>query len=319
MPLAWLYAALAAMAVLPWALGLRRPWRAPCPVLVVGNLIVGGAGKTPTVIALARALQAEGWHPGVVSRGHGRHSRGVRLAGPDSAAAEIGDEPWLIARATGVPVVVGERRAEAARALLRAHPGVDLLIADDGLQHHALGRDAELWVFDERGVGNGARLPAGPLRQALPTTLPPHVRVLYNAPRSSTPLPGCLARRALAGAVPLAQWHAGHPMEPAALLALRGRSVLAIAGIASPDRFFGMLREMGLDIATQALPDHADLSTPPWPPGTREVLCTEKDAAKLDPSLCGATRVWVVGLDFALPQDLITRLGQLLAGQPTRP
>ncbi len=319
MPLAWLYTALAALAWLPWRIGLRQPWRAPCPVLVVGNLIVGGAGKTPTVIALVRALQADGWHPGVVSRGHGRHTRGVQHSGPDRSAQDIGDEPWLIARVTGVPVVVGERRVEAAQALLRANTGVDLLIADDGLQHHALGRDVELWVFDERGTGNGARLPAGPLRQALPGELPPGVRVLYNAPTPSTPLPGATARRTLAGAVLLTDWLAGQPMDPAALAALRGRPVLAIAGIAAPGRFFGMLRESGLDITPLALPDHADLAVPPWPPDTPEVLCTEKDAAKLDPAPCAGTRVWVVGLDFGLPRDLTRELGQLLARQPTRP
>lgn len=311
-PLSGLYAGLAWLNTRPWAWGWRQPWRAPCPVLVVGNLIAGGAGKTPTVIALVQALQAVGWRPGVVSRGHGRHSQGVVLAAPGVAADALGDEPWLIHRRTGVPVAVAAQRAEAGQALLRAHPTVDLLIADDGLQHTALARDAELWVFDERGAGNGALLPAGPLRQRLPAAVPAHVQVLYNAPRASTALPGVLAVRGLAGAVPLADWHRGAAMQPGALAALQGRPLLALAGIAAPERFFGMLRAAGLAPTTLPLPDHADLTTPPWPAGTPTVLCTEKDAAKLDPAACGVTEVWVVGLDFRLPPELIADLDRRL-------
>lgn len=303
-PLAGLYRALAGLAALPW----RRPWRAPCPVVVVGNLVAGGAGKTPTVIALVQALQAQGRHPGVVSRGHGRKTRGTRLIAPADAAAAVGDEPWLIARRTGAPVAVGERRVDAAQALLRAHPRTDILIADDGLQHHALARDLELWVFDERGAGNGAVIPVGPLRQPMPARLPDQARVLYNAPAPSTSLPGLLARRGLAGAVELAAWHAGAAMDPAALAALQGRPLTAIAGIAAPERFFGMLRAAGLTVTACPLPDHAAFDTLPWPPGTTELVCTEKDAAKLDPLRCVGVRVWVVGLDFRLPPELIAAL-----------
>jgi tetraacyldisaccharide 4'-kinase len=207
----------------------------------------------------------------------------------------------------------------AAQARLQAHPEVNLLNADDGLQHHALDRDLELWLFDERGVGNGALLPAGPLRQPLPRRLPPRARVLYNAPAPSTPLPGALATRRLAGAVALADWHRGQSMAPERLAALRGRPLLAVAGIAAPERFFGMLRAEGLEIQTVALPDHATLRTLPWPVGTPDVVCTEKDAAQLDPARCGTTRVWVVGLDFRLPLDLIADLDQSLARAAPRP
>jgi tetraacyldisaccharide 4'-kinase len=289
------------------------PWRAPCPVVVVGNLVVGGAGKTPTVIALVHALRAAGYRPGVVSRGYGRDTRGLLRVAPDSSAADVGDEPLLIRRATGAPMWVGEQRAAAAQALLQAHPDVDLLVSDDGLQHHGLARDVEVWLFDERGVGNGALLPAGPLRQPLPTTAPPQALVLYNAPRPSTPLPGPCAGRALAGAVPLADWRHGAAMQPALLDALVGRRIVAIAGIAAPERFFGMLRARGLDIDARPLPDHAPLEALPWPPGTTDVVCTEKDAIKLAPERCGATRVWVVGLDFQLPSDLVSALRARIA------
>lgn len=307
-PLAGLYGVLAGLSALPWRLGWRRPWRAPCPVVVVGNLVAGGAGKTPTVIALVTALQAAGWRPGVVSRGHGRASTGARVAAAGDDAAVLGDEPWLIHRRTGAPLAVGERRSEAAAALLAAHPEVDVIVSDDGLQHHALARDLALWVFDERGAGNGALLPAGPLRQPLPARVPAGTWVLYNAPAPSTPLPGALATRALAGALPLADWARGLAMDPRTLAALRDRPLHALAGIAAPERFFAMLRDAGLACSTQPLPDHAPMDPPPWPPGTTDVLCTEKDAAKLDPACLGATRVWVVGLDFRLPSDLVAAL-----------
>lgn len=310
-PLAWVYGALA-------ALRRARPsgrWRAPCPVLVVGNLVAGGAGKTPTVIALVQTLRAAGWHPGVVSRGYGRRSTGRREVDATASALDVGDEPWLIHRRTLVPLVVAERRSAAARLLLRNHPEVDLLIADDGLQHHALARDAEVWVFDERGIGNGALLPAGPLRQPLPASVPPQAVVLYNAPRPSTPLPGAVATRRLAGAVLLDEWQRGAAMQRAALRALAGRPVPAVAGIAAPERFFGMLRDAGLTVEPMPLPDHAVLESAPWRPGTPEIVCTEKDAAKLvalPPGLLGTTRVWVVGLDFHLPDDFLAAVQQRL-------
>jgi tetraacyldisaccharide 4'-kinase len=282
-------------------------------VVVVGNLVVGGAGKTPTVIALVHALRQCGYTPGVVSRGYGRRTRGVQAATPGRSAAEVGDEPWLIARATGAPVVVGGQRVAAAQALLAAHPAVNLIVSDDGLQHAALPRDAEIWVFDERGVGNGLLLPAGPLRQHLPPRPPPHALVLYNAPHASTALPGALAQRRLAGAVTLADWSCGSAMRPDLLRGLAGRRLVALAGIAAPERFFGMLRDQGLDVQGLPLPDHAALDRPPWPPGTAEVLCTEKDAAKLQALDPGPTQVWVVGLDFSLPAEFVAALQSRIA------
>ncbi|MDH4050428.1 MAG: tetraacyldisaccharide 4'-kinase [Rubrivivax sp.] len=313
--LAWLLSPLAA---LYGALAARRArtapaWSAPCPIVVVGNLVVGGAGKTPTVIALVYALRERGYTPGVVSRGYGRRTRGVQAVTPDRRATEVGDEPWLIARSTGAPVVVGEQRVAAAQALLREHPAIDLIVADDGLQHAALPRDAEVWVFDERGIGNGCLLPAGPLRQRLPPRLPPQALVLYNAPRASTRLPGTLARRQLAGAVALPDWARGAGMQAHALRALAGRRLLAIAGIATPERFFAMLRAQGLDVEELPLADHAPLDRPPWPPGTAEVLCTEKDAAKLQALDLGPTTVWVVGLDFSLPAEFLAALRSRIA------
>jgi tetraacyldisaccharide 4'-kinase len=311
-PLSLLYAAAAALHRLPWQLGWRRAETLPVPVWIVGNLVAGGGGKTPTVIALVQALQAAGRRPGVISRGHGRapvprSDRAMPLAvGAGSTAATVGDEPLLIHRRTGVPVWVGARRAAVARALCSAHPEVDLLISDDGLQHPALPRSIELLVFDRRGTGNGRLLPAGPLREPLPSStalqkasVPRHV--LYTDGAASTPLPGVVATRTLREAVPLAAWWAGQRAGAQPLAALRGRPLLALAGIAAPPRFFAMLEAAGLKITPCPQPDHAAYDHLPWPADTAEVVTTEKDAVKLRPEAVGAVRVWVLPLDLTLP------------------
>lgn len=285
-----------------------QPQALPVPVLVVGNLVVGGAGKTPTVIALVQALVAAGRRPGVISRGHGREGAAPTAVRRGSSPDEVGDEPLLITRRTGVPVWVGRDRVAAARALLSAQPEVDLIVADDGLQHRRLPRQAELVVFDERGVGNGWLLPAGPLREPMPAALPPSRHVLYTAGQPSTPLPGRAARRRLTLAWPLAAWHAGDASPAQPLATLRGRPLHAAAGLAAPRKFFAMLREAGLSFEQHPLPDHFDWRTLPWPAGTADALVTEKDAVKLDPARCGTTAVWVLPLDLDLPADLVADL-----------
>jgi tetraacyldisaccharide 4'-kinase len=226
----------------------------------------------------------------------------------DSRAIEVGDEPLLIRLRTRAPVWVARRRIEAARGLCAAHPEVDVLVSDDGLQHLALPRDVQLIVFDDRGVGNGLQLPAGPLRQPLPVHVPVNSHVLYNAAQPSTPWPGALAQRRLAGAVRLPDWWRGAAPDPQALAALRARPLLAAAGMAAPQRFFAMLRDAGLQFEALALPDHHSFEALPWPPGTPDVLLTEKDAVKLPRDGGGATRIWVVALDFQLPETLRTAL-----------
>ncbi|MCE4536906.1 tetraacyldisaccharide 4'-kinase [Pelomonas sp. P7] len=299
LPLSWLYAGLLALRRRAYRLGLMQVGALPVPVIVVGNWIVGGAGKTPTTLALLDLLRARGLSAGVVSRGYGRDGREVRLVGPGSTASEVGDEPLLIHLRGRVPVAVGADRVAAARALLAAHPGLDLLVSDDGLQHWRLPRALTLLVFDERGLGNGRLLPAGPLRQP-PGPPAPDQLVVYNAPRASTGLPGFLAGRRLAGAVSLAGWWAGEAPSMDGLLALRGRpGLVAVAGVARPQRFFDMLADLGLQCSPLALPDHADYAALPWPADAAGVLLTEKDAVKLPPERIGATPVWVVTLDFA--------------------
>ena len=283
--------------------GLCRTRSLPRPVLVVGNRIAGGAGKTPTVLALIAHLQGAGWRPGVVSRGHGGSHAGVLDVQPDTPATLCGDEPLLIRLRGSVPVVIGRDRVEAGRALIEAHPEVDLLIADDGLQHLRLARQVEVVVFDARGAGNGWLLPAGPLREPInaPSTASATL-LLYNALAPSTPLPGHLARSALAGAVELGAWRRGEPATREALERLRGRPLRACAAIAQPQRFFDWLRQAGLTVDGLALPDHAAFEALPWPRSDHDVIVTEKDAVKLDPERLARDRpgcqVWVAPLDF---------------------
>jgi tetraacyldisaccharide 4'-kinase len=282
---------------------LSRPQRVDVPVVVVGNLIAGGAGKTPTTIAVVRLLRAFGWHPGVVSRGHGRRGRGLVAVSRDSDARDCGDEPLLIRLRTGMPVMVGRDRVAAARALCAAYPQVDIIVADDGLQHHRLARDLQIIVFDERGAGNGLLLPAGPLREPLPARASARTLVLYNAPRVSTHLSGWLATRRLTGVLALADWWSGQAAPARSWQALDGVPLLAAAGMAAPERFFAMLRAQGLWLAqTLALPDHHAFDHLPWPADTADVIITEKDAVKLRPeTIAGrddATQIWVAPLDF---------------------
>lgn len=313
-PLSWIWQALARV-----DRALTRPRAAPCPVVVVGNLVVGGAGKTPVVLALVEHLRRRGWHPGVVSRGYGGRARAPQVLGTDSRADEVGDEPMLIQRRGGVPVAVGRDRVGAVQALRRQHPEVDIVVADDGLQHHRLARDVQVLVFDDRGVGNGLGLPAGPLRQPLPATLPRASVVLYSAGRASTPLPGHVGTRRLAGVLPLEAWRRGDAPDPDIAGALRGRRVLAVAGIATPDRFFAMLRAAGVDAAVMALPDHHRFDTLPWPDDEDlQVVLTEKDAVKLGGSQTSKARVWVAPLDFTPEPGFAEAVDRLLPPPPSR-
>lgn len=307
-PLSWLYRGLSFLA----RLRAGAPAAAPVPVFVVGNLVVGGAGKTPIVIALVQALAAAGHRPGVISRGHGRSAGGVLRVAAGLPAREVGDEPLLIHRRTAAPVYVGRRRVEVAAALRAAQPQVDVIVSDDGLQHHALARLAQVVVFDDRGAGNGLLLPAGPLREPLPSVLPPRTFVVYSGSGASTALPGAVVPRRMREALPLAAWRAGDRAAARPLAALRGRRLTAVAGIGAPEQFFAMLEAAGLEIERLPCPDHAQYDEPPWPAATREVVTTEKDAVKLAELPALTVPVWVLPLDCELPPALLRELLALL-------
>ena len=283
------------------------------PVVVVGNVFVGGTGKTPLVLWLVAALRRAGYVPGVISRGYGgQHG----LAGEvlvDSLPTQVGDEPLLIARRGASPVFVGRDRVAAGRALLAAHPAVNVLVADDGLQHYRLQRAVEVVLFDERGGGNGWLLPAGPLRE--PMSRKRDFTVL-NGARIPAGFPADTLRMTLAGnsAEALAERTRSVP-----LASLSGR-ILAAAGIGNPERFFRMLRAHGLVIETLALPDHHDFSDNPFAGVNADViLITEKDAVKCAQieALKTDPRLWVVPVAACLDGPLAELIVEKLRGYPT--
>jgi tetraacyldisaccharide 4'-kinase len=304
-PIALIHAALLCIRSFLWRRGWRRAHRLPVPVIVVGNVVAGGAGKTPLTIALVKHLQKQGWQAGVISRGHGRLSGDVRAVLPGSLPSEVGDEPLLIQQKTCAPVWVASQRAEAGRALLKAHPQVNILVCDDGLQHWALARDLEICVMDARGVGNGWLLPAGPLREHWPR---PVDLLLHTGANGLTG--GFQAQRQLA---PLAHDAQGRSM---ALSSLIGQPVDAVAGLARPEAFFAMLRAVGLKLnQTTALPDHFDYAQGFPMASDRHLLCTEKDAVKL---WLHQPRAFAVPLVLTPEASFWQALDKRLAEQPFR-
>lgn len=281
----------------------RRGVRLPVPVIVVGNLAVGGTGKTPVVAWLAGKLAEAGLRTGIVSRGYGGRARGVVHVGPDTDPAVAGDEPVLLARRTGLPVVVGRDRVAAARALLE-HAGVDVIVSDDGLQHYRLARDFEIVVVDaQRGLGNGALLPAGPLREPA-SRLDRVDMVLANGGPWRDALAFTLRGDEARG---LAD-DAGRPLESFA-----GETVHAVAGIGNPQRFFDLLSAAGMRVIPHPFPDHhrfgpGDIAFPDALP----VLMTEKDAVK-----CRAfadRRTWYVPVEVSIDPAVLDRILTRLRG-----
>lgn len=275
-PISQLYKALVSARLWLYRSGLLSRVRLPLPVVVVGNVVAGGAGKTPVVIALVQHLQDLGIQVGVISRGYGRASKSCLEVTRLSKASEVGDEPLLIHQRTGAAVFVAGSRTQAAQSLLSHHPEIEIIISDDGLQHLSLHRDVEIGIFDDRGIGNGWLLPAGPLREPWPRPLD----MVINTGESPR-LAGFQAHRALAKQAINIK---GQSMELGEIAnRADAKPLMAIAAIAQPAQFFGMLTQAGLHLAqTMALPDHDDFQH--WSSSIakdHQILCTEKDAVKL--------------------------------------
>ncbi len=317
-PLSLLFRLLAALRRALFRAGVLKSDKLPVPVIVVGNIFIGGTGKTPLTIWLAEQLRAAGLRPGVISRGHGGAESAPREVTPDADAREVGDEPLLIAARAGCPVVVGRRRAQAGRALLALHPEVDVLIADDGLQHYALRRDVEVVLFDGRGAGNGWTLPAGPLRES-----PSRRRdfTVVNTPALTPALEAAVGGKAwqmrLAGRT---AERLGDPGQCRPLSAFRGQRIVAAAGIGNPERFFTMLREEGLAIGTLPLPDHHDFLDDPFRGLAADViLVTEKDAVKCRQieNINNDPRLWVVPVAAQIDAALAAHIVEKCRGRST--
>jgi tetraacyldisaccharide 4'-kinase len=291
-PLSWLYGAALALRRRAYASGLMGTERAGKPVVVVGNLTVGGTGKTPLTLWLAGELGARGLKVGLLSRGYGGHGgRQPRSVDTHSRWQEVGDEPLILARRSACPTVVAADRAAGAREL--AAQAVDVIVADDGLQHLRLGRDCQIVVIDgARGFGNRRLLPAGPLREPLDALSGADALVVNGAPAHAS-LAG-LARHAFLMSLAAEQaLRIDARAPPLPLGAFRGQRVHAVAGIGNPQRFFETLRTHGIEVLGHPFPDHHPLRAAELDFGDQlPVLMTEKDAVKCAPF--ADPRLWYV-------------------------
>ena len=275
-PLAWLFWLLSTLRRGTYALGLLHSASLPVPVIVVGNVSVGGTGKTPFVIWLAGALTRGGYKVGIVSRGYGGRTHEPQLVTPDSDTAVTGDEAVLLARRTALPVAVCKHRVAAAQLLCSRYP-IDALLSDDGLQHYRLPRDLEVVLLDgERGLGNGWLLPAGPLRETERRLDEADFTVIKQSGRARFTWPGAIYMTLVSETAVSLSDGQRLPLEK-----FKGQSVHALAGIGNPEQFFAALTVAGMQVDGRALPDHAQLTSEDLRfADDKPVFMTEKDAVK---------------------------------------
>ena len=283
----------------------------PVPVIVVGNITVGGAGKTPLTLWLAQGLRQRGWQPGIVSRGYGGENAVPCAVTVDANPASVGDEPILLARRSGVPVWVARDRAAAGRALLAAHPEVNVILCDDGLQHYRLARDVELAVFDGRGAGNGWRLPLGPLREPLRRLVAVDAIICNGFPARRLPVQVPRFDMTLQ---PGNFYRLDDPRQTCPAAALKGKKLHALAGIGDPARFFRTLESLGLLFEAHPFPDHHAYSAADLTFAQDGILLmTEKDAVKCVGLTAGET--WVLPVEAELAPALIDLILEKLRGR----
>lgn len=327
-PLSWLFRAVVI---------LRRRWlqkkqlRLPVPVVVVGNISVGGTGKSPVVIALAMALKARGYRPGIISRGYGSHAPYYPFRVEHTTSVEAaGDEPLMIVRATQCPLVIGANRYATALTLLAQCHDCDMIISDDGLQHYHLPRALEIAVVDgKRGFGNGCCLPAGPLREPV-NRLDSVDWLLVNGAAGNRQLQYYMANRqspATAASIRVKprhwlhiQSHTVHPLSPLPWLCHhryrrqhpqpREAKLKAVASIGNPQRFFATLNALGLNVETRVFPDHHHFTDNDLACWRRDiVLMTSKDAVKCQ-NFAGS-HWWALEIEAQLPAELISAVVDL--------
>ena len=304
LPLSWLFRLIVRLRHSLYRYGALRSYLLPVPVIVIGNLTVGGSGKTPLVLWLVERLCERGWRPGIISRGHGGTAQGVQAVALDSACSLVGDEPLLLARRSSIPVFVARDRVAAGLALLSAHPECNVIISDDGLQHYRMQRSVEIAVFDARGAGNARLLPAGPLREPL-RRLSAVTALVWNAfPQAQAPIQAPVQMSQATLALPqfmmrlVGQRFFALSDAQVRCTAdnLRGKRLYAMAGIGDPSRFFAQLAALGLEFEAHPFPDHHDYCSEDLAFADDGVLLmTEKDAVK-----CAALTVreaWVLPVD----------------------
>ncbi len=325
-PLSWLYGLINRALDLIHDLDFRKQKAQAVPIIIVGNIRVGGTGKTPIVIALAERLASMGWKPGIISRGYGAIAPTSPIpVRSDSNPADVGDEPVLIAKRTQdqFPIWVHPKRVQSIASLLKANPSVNVIISDDGLQHRALarwparegGRDIELVVRDQRGEGNGFLLPAGPLREAATRERDATLMTGMNASASHID-EYFLGRRAFTLAGQLGTpYQLINPDNKQSLASIADtylpNKMMAVAAIGNPQRFFDDLLKQGVAAKTIGLPDHSTFTSAFFAKIHAEcILITEKDAVKC--ALMNDERIWVVPMSLEIPNGLAEWLRSIL-------
>ncbi len=294
-----------------YRLGWMASVKLPVPVVVVGNITAGGSGKTPLVLYLVRELSRRGWRPGIVSRGYGGSAQDAQAVLPESDAGFVGDEPLLLARRADCPVFIGRDRVAAARALLTEHADCNVLIADDGLQHLRMARDVEIIVVDERGIGNGWPLPAGPLRECPARIAEAHALVLNGDASVLQEFSSQSVFRMHLAGERFSNLH--DPQRTCSVADLHGLRLHALAGIGNPARFFRQLERMGLQVVPHAFPDHHDYQPSDLAfAGADALLMTEKDAVKCQ--AFAPPETWVLPVEAQLDPDLAHWLVEKLNG-----
>lgn len=306
-PASLLFGLLAAVRRLLYRNGIFRSFKLPLPVVIVGNISVGGTGKTPFTLWLAQQLLDAGWHPAIISRGYGKTSQPndtPRAVARDDSPDEVGDEPLLMTQRNLCPVWVGRDRVATVRALLQAHPECDVILSDDGLQHYRLQRDVEIVLIDgQRRFGNGLLLPAGPLREPVSRLDTADIVVVnggtVHGDQHAMQLDGARFYNLL------------NPETIRSANDFAGQNIHAIAGIGHPQRFFSHLDRLGLLAQTHSFPDHHRYSADDLAFGDADaILMTEKDAVKC--AAFATERYWVLRVDAqidpALAQLIIEKI-----------
>jgi tetraacyldisaccharide 4'-kinase len=301
-PLSWLFALIVKLRILAYDLGILQTIALPVPVIVVGNINVGGSGKTPVVIWLVHQLKKYGFNPAVISRGYGGSATAPTAVDANSDTSQVGDEPVLIASRAHCPVWVGANRANVAQALLDANPYCDIIVSDDGLQHYRLGRMVEIAVVNEDyKKSNAHMLPAGPLREPI-SRLKSVDAIVYNGVGQLNDMPeemGFLMQ--LKGEQ---FYNLAHPSITATAADFKRKAIKAMAGIGKPKQFFAHLRSIGLSFASVSFEDHHAFTEKDLQNIDCDALImTEKDAVKCKPF--AKPQHWVLPVDAEIDAQLM--------------
>ncbi|MFW5431728.1 MAG: tetraacyldisaccharide 4'-kinase [Methylophilaceae bacterium] len=298
-PLSWIFSILASLRRCGYKIGLLKSHKLAVPVVIVGNINMGGSGKTPVVMWLADQLKKEGYHPGVISRGYGVKNGQPVSVQQASLAAEVGDEPLLIARRCDCPVWVGISRVEVGKALIKAHPECDVIISDDGLQHYRLQRNIEIVVVDQQTAAGQRLLPAGPLREPLSRLQTVDAII-------------CHGEKTISGAFEMQLegqtfYNLSNPASKVTLAHFKNKVVAALAGIGKPERFFDYLSGLGLNFKSLSFDDHHAFTAQDLNDIECEALImTEKDAVKCE--AFAKSHHWVLPVEAKMDVGLLPLL-----------